>query len=117
MPKKILTKTVNWSTKNLLKLTAEFISFINRKSALDYYQKVTISNTFNCKRQLKTKFILLAYGVVFVSCQDEEYAEAVAQPAEGVQEVEPSSATHRTSFILFPRVEDPDPLNADPDPS
>jgi hypothetical protein len=83
---------------------------------LDYHQKVTIFNTLDCKRQLKIKFILLAYGVVFVSCQDEEYAEAVAQPAEGVQEVEPSSATHRTSYILFPRVADPHPFIADPDP-
>jgi hypothetical protein len=63
-----------------------------------------IRNTaFDCKSQLKIKFILLAYGVVLVSCQDEEYAEAVAQPAEGVQEVEPSSATHRTSCFLFPQ--------------
>jgi hypothetical protein len=78
------------------------LNFYKQKVGFGLSSKVRIFNTFDCKRQLKIKILLLAYGVVFVSCQDEEYAEAVAQPAEGVQEVQPSSATHRTSLSSSP---------------
>jgi hypothetical protein len=45
---------------------------------------------------IRQQIFLLAYGVVLVSCQDEEDPKAVAEPAEGVQKIYPSATDIHT---------------------